>query len=51
MIDRRTQWGNPYLIGRDGTREEVIAKFEADLPNHPGLVEEARQKLKDLILA
>ena len=22
-------WHNPFEIGRDGTREEVIAKFEA----------------------
>ena len=26
-IDRRTRWGNPYHIGKDGTREEVIAKY------------------------
>jgi hypothetical protein len=28
-IDRQTRWGNRYVIGRDGTREEVIAKCEA----------------------
>src|SRR4051794_17127713 len=22
-------WGNPFVIGRDGTRDEVIAKYEA----------------------
>jgi hypothetical protein len=27
LIDRRTVWGNPFKIGRDGTREEVIAKY------------------------
>ena len=26
-IDRRTPWGNPFIIGKDGTRREVIAKF------------------------
>lgn len=26
-IDRATAWGNPYVIGRDGDRDEVIAKF------------------------
>lgn len=26
-IDRRTKWGNPFKIGRDGTRKEVIAKY------------------------
>ena len=30
-IDRRTQWGNPFRIGPDGTREEVIAKYRDDL--------------------
>lgn len=26
-IDRTTKWGNPFVIGKDGTREEVIAKY------------------------
>ena len=26
-IDRRSIFGNPYIIGKDGTREEVIEKF------------------------
>ena len=26
-IDRRTRWGNPFVIGRDGTREDVIARY------------------------
>ena len=25
-IDRRTRWGNPFAVGRDGTREAVIAR-------------------------
>ena len=28
-IDRRTKFGNEFVIGRDGTRADVIAKFEA----------------------
>ncbi|BFL66296.1 DUF4326 domain-containing protein [Roseomonas mucosa] len=27
-IDRRTEFGNEFVLGRDGTRPEVIAKFE-----------------------
>lgn len=27
--DRRTKWGNPFVTGRDGTRDEVIAKHKA----------------------
>ena len=30
-IDRRTRWGNPYRIGRDGTREEVIERYRETL--------------------
>jgi len=26
-IGRGSMWGNPYIIGEDGTREEVVAKF------------------------
>ncbi|CAM3562516.1 DUF4326 domain-containing protein [Parendozoicomonas haliclonae] len=26
-IGRGSKWGNPFVIGRDGTREEVIAKY------------------------
>ena len=31
LIDRRTKWGNPFRIGRDGSREQVIACYRADL--------------------
>lgn len=27
MIDRSTEYGNPFVIGKDGTREEVIQKY------------------------
>ena len=30
-IDRATRWGNPFVIGRDGSRAEVIAKYRARL--------------------
>ncbi len=26
-IDRATPWGNPFVLGRDGDRDEVITKF------------------------
>ena len=28
LVDRTTQWGNPYVLGKDGTRSEVIAKHK-----------------------
>lgn len=27
-IGRGSKWGNPFVIGKDGTREEVIAKYK-----------------------
>jgi hypothetical protein len=27
-IGRPSKWGNPFVIGKDGNREEVITKFE-----------------------
>ena len=26
-VDRRTPFGNPFVIGRDGTREQVVARY------------------------
>ena len=28
-IDRRTKWGNPFRIGPDGTRQEVIELYRS----------------------
>ena len=30
-IDRATRWGNPFIIGRDGSRQEVIRKHKEKL--------------------
>ena len=30
-IDRRTRWGNPWAVGPDGTRAEVIERYRHDL--------------------
>lgn len=27
-IGRGSKWGNPFVIGKDGTREEVVNKYE-----------------------
>jgi hypothetical protein len=37
-IGRPSKWGNPFVIGRDGSREEVIAKYDAWLLEQPELV-------------
>ena len=31
LIDRRTKWGNPFKLGVDGSRDEVIDRYRADL--------------------
>ena len=51
-IDRTTKWGNPFFIGRDGSRDDVIRKYEHWLRLRlPGLVAAARRELlgKDLL--
>lgn len=37
-VGRPTKWGNPFVIGRDGSRSEVIAKYERWLDSQPALV-------------
>lgn len=29
-VGRPSKWGNPYIIGKDGTREECINKYRMD---------------------
>ena len=33
-IDRTTHWGNPFVIGQDGTREECIALYRRFVAGH-----------------
>jgi hypothetical protein len=37
-IGRPSIWGNPFIIGRDGTREEVIEKYRDYVLNSPDLL-------------
>jgi len=37
-IGRPTIWGNPFLIGRDGSRADVITKYEDWLAEQPDLL-------------
>ena len=39
-IGRPSKWGNPFTMGRDGTREEVIEKYRKYLRNKPELLSE-----------
>jgi hypothetical protein len=49
-VGRPTKWGNPFVIGKDGTRTEVIGKYRDWLGRHPALVAQARQELVGKIL-
>ena len=48
-IGRPSQLGNPFLIGPDGTREQVIEKYRAWLLSQPDLLAKVPM-LKDLTL-
>lgn len=37
-IGRPSKWGNPFEIGRDGTRSEVIAKYREWILTQPDLM-------------
>jgi Domain of unknown function (DUF4326) len=37
-IGRPSKWGNPFVIGMDGTRTEVISRYEAWLRTQPDLL-------------
>jgi len=43
-IGRPGKWGNPFEIGKDGTREEVIEKYRVWIMTQPQLL----ARVKDL---
>lgn len=49
LIDRRTKWGNPFILDKDGDRETVIKKYKTYLLNNESLMK-ALPELKDKIL-
>lgn len=49
-IGRPSKWGNPFEIGKDGTRQEVIEKYEQYLLNNPKLMNDLSE-LKGKVLA
>ena len=52
-IGRPSIWGNPFIIGQDGSRQDVIEKYRKMLlhPENQWLVDLARKELvgKDLV--
>lgn len=49
-IGRGSIWGNPFVIGPDGDRQEVIDKFRKWLLTQPRLIARARLELRDSVL-
>lgn len=45
-IGRPSIWGNPFVIGKDGDRDEVIAKYKQWISNQPQLINRAKQELR-----
>lgn len=43
-------WGNPFVIGKHGDREEVIRRYREWLLSQPEMMEKARRELKGLDL-
>ena len=37
-IGRPSKWGNPFAVGRDGTRVQVIARYEHWVRSQPELI-------------
>lgn len=50
-IGRPSIWGNPFVIGKDGTREEVIEKYSKWLQSNPKMLDAVQRNLagKDLV--
>ncbi len=48
-IGRGSKWGNPFIIGTDGSRDEVIAKYENYIMNKPELLADIHE-LKGKVL-
>lgn len=49
-IGRPSQWGNPFKVGPDGTRAEVIAKYARVLKHDLMKMEKAHRLLKGKVL-
>ncbi len=49
FIGRGSIWGNPFVIGKDGTRKEVIKKYRVWIETQPDLISKLSH-LKDKVL-
>jgi Domain of unknown function (DUF4326) len=53
-VDRSTQWGNPFIVGRDGTRVECVKLYATLMAGYIALTcdapPEAQQKHRDYVM-
>lgn len=42
-IGRPSKWGNPFSIGKDGSREDVISKYREWIVAQPHLMEKLHE--------
>lgn len=45
-IGRPSKWGNPFRIGKDGSREDVIQKYRHWVLANPNLISQLSSDLK-----
>lgn len=45
-IGRGSKYGNPYVIDRDGTREEVVEKYRKYIEGYPELIALVKRNLR-----
>lgn len=45
-IGRPSKFGNPFVIGRDGSRDQVVAKYREWICDSPFLLEAAKRELR-----
>jgi len=50
FIGRGSPWGNPFIVGVDGDRMEVIGKFKEWVESDPVMISKVKMELKGKVL-
>lgn len=45
-VGRPSKFGNPFELGKDGNRSQVIEKYAEHLKQHPELIDAAQRELR-----
>ena len=49
-IGRPSKWGNPFVIGKDGTRQEVVQKYKDYILSNQSLLSQIKElRGKDVV--